>query len=383
VQHRRRARSTGRSKGRKARGIETSAQEEKVNKILVTGLALQNQLYASGVSNYDFEWLLAEPSSLIWADSILVSAPVWRTIQEAKWPHPEPVAEAIRLLFTTANAEGIVEVVDHSEVISPSIRDGIDAQVERERKLLAQVFHDHVSIGHDLPGELAIDGYSYCQPRLWSINAALLLARMWDANCLFDAQSLNYCRYKFGLASFPHEADRGKIQSLRIVFDAYVPSEQIFPVYIREQLQERKCPRCRHEQRCHDSYLSELEANIKRWLALREYDEIQQIRSVVNTILRRRVEGDGLIDPTEIIREFEQERKKLRKRMRSTFPKVKRWANVALMLSTPVALAGIASGWPLLQFPAATLAGLSAVTKIAIENLSSRYSWVTFTNKED
>ncbi len=55
-----------------------------MNKILLTGLALGKDIGLCPVCNYDFEWLLNNPSSLLWADKIIVPETIYQTKKKKK-----------------------------------------------------------------------------------------------------------------------------------------------------------------------------------------------------------------------------------------------------------------------------------------------------------
>lgn len=354
-----------------------------MNKVLVTGLALGKGMGFCDACDFDFDWIVEYPSVLIWADKLLVSPTIWETVSsgESLPDYPE-LAKSLQIIFKIARAEGIIEVIDPATIISPDVRDAMLTQIDKDRALLVKVFPDHVRLGDDeeVPGQIFIDGYEYCSLRLWTIYAGLLLARAWDAQCLFGGSVFNYCRYKFGLSGFPKEGEPGSIESFHSVFEAYVPNTSILPKYVLGS--KGPCDTCAKEEACKDKYLLELEKNLKMIIRWRDYDEIQQIKAVVEDIVRTRHKSGGVIDPADILHDFRSVEDKLRRRVKLMFPKVRRWANITTMLSIPVAVAGHASGAPLITGTGAGLAGLSILAKELVELLSSKYSWIGFVSKE-
>lgn len=354
-----------------------------MNRVLVTGLALGKETGACDVCNWDFEWLIRYPSVLLWADTILVSGAIWDTISKGEWPHKYAgLARCLQLIFDIARTAGIIEVFDPGQIISPGVRDDIFEQVARDRLVLPTVFPDHSTLGDDqnVPGQVLIDGYEYCRPRVWSIYAGLALARALDGHCLFDDSAFNYCRYKFGLSGLPAAAEPGSIESFHRVFQAYLPNDSILPDYALAS--GELCAGCAKEQRCRDTYLSQVEGKLKELLAWRDYDEIAQMKAVLGKVVRRRKKAGGIVDPAEIIHDLRGEETKLRRRVRSVFPRVRRWANITTVVSIPLALAGVATSSPVLTLSAAGAAGASQVVKELVELLSSRYSWIGFVSKE-
>ena len=356
-----------------------------MNRVLVTGLAIGKEVGICDVCNFDFEWVLRYPSVLVWADRILVTGTIWDTVSSGKMPEESPeLAKSLQLIFDMARAEGIIEVVNPADVISPALTDAIFTEVDKDRALLAQVFPEHVTLGDEeqVPGEIFIDGDEYCSPHIGTIYATLLLARTWDAHCLFGERVFNYCRYKFGLSGFPKEAGPGRIEGFQGVFEAYIPNSPILPEYVFGSQSQGRCSICTEEQACSDKYLLELEANLKKLFAWRDYDEIQQLKGVVMDIVRKRNKSGGVIDPADILGDVRSREAKLRRRVRLVFPKVRRWANITTMLSIPVAVAGVASGESLITVTGVGLAGLGELAKKFVDLFSSKYSWTGFVSKE-
>lgn len=354
-----------------------------MNKVLVTGLALGKEIGACDACNFDFDWLIRYPSVILWTDKILVADTIWNTVSHGRFPpKSKELAKSLQLIFDILRSEGIVEVVKPSEIISPDLKDDIYTGVYKDRDLLAKFFPDHVTLGDEdeVPGQMFIDGLEYCTPHLWTIYAGFVLAKAWNAHCLFNMRVFNYCRYKFGLTNFPKEGEPGGIESFQAVFEAYVPNRSIFPEYV--YISKDMCFKCENERSCKDTYLSNVESNLKSILSWRDYDEIQQLKSVIDDIVHRRNKLGGLINPSDILHDFRNKQDKIRKRVKLIFPKLKRWANVTTMLSIPVAVAGVSTGHPLITVSAAGLAGLSQLAKELVDSLSSKYSWIGFVNKD-
>jgi len=357
----------------------------RVNKVLVTGLAIGQEADVCQVCNYDLDWLVRYPSVLIWADKIIVPKAIWEAASSGLYPGSEQYPElskSIKLIFEIARGEEIIDVRDPTSMISPVVKDEIGDQVEKDREQLAKLFPEQITLGDDekVPGQLFVNGIEYCWPRIWTIYASFVLARAWDAHCLFSEKNLGYCKYKFGLSGFTPGTEMGKIEGFHTVFNSYVPNEMILPEYATTS--RELCSKCAREQSCKDSYLIQLEKNVKEVLQWRDYDEIQQLKEITNQIVEKRAKAGGVIDPADIRNDLEKQQNKLRRRLRLVFPKVRRWSNITTVLSIPVALAGFAAGSPLITITGGSLAGLSQATKKVIEVLSSKYSWVGFVSKD-
>lgn len=354
-----------------------------MNKVLVTGLALGTDAGLCNACNFDFEWLIAYPSVLIWADKIIVSQTIWDTISNLRCPGGSgELAKSLKLVFEAARSEGIVEVTKPADIITPALRKDISTQVRQDRTLLAKLFPETISLGrgNKIPGEIFVEGSEYCAPYVASIYAAFILARAYDAHCLFNKQALDYCKYKFGLTHFPKEGEIGCIQSFQAVFEAYLPNIPLFAGFIFSE--KSKCSICVNEKNCRDTYLSTIEANLKEIFSWRDYDEIHQLKAVVSAIVRKREEGGGILNPNDVIGEFRNEQNKIRKRIKLVFPRVKRWSNITTMLSIPVVVAGVVTTNPLITVSGIGLGGLAKFAKELVDLLSNKYSWIGFVSKD-
>lgn len=356
-----------------------------MNRVLVTGLALGKETGVCESCNFDLDWLISYPSVLIWADKILVSSLIWEMVSSGKYPFAEEQPEftkSVQLIFSMARSEGIVEIVQPAGVIPPDVKDSIFDQADKDRLLLAKHFSTHIRLGDEkqVPGQMFIDGHEYCLPYLYSVYAGLALARTFDAHCLFSNKAFSYCKYKFGLSSSPPHALRGRAEAFQNVFTAYVPNTSILPEYV--VVRKTLCSKCAREESCRDTYLSQLETNVRNVLKWRDYDEIQQLKAVTDKIVDKRSKSGGIVDPEDVLHDLRSVESRLRRRMQLLFPRIQRWANITTMLSIPVALAGLSTGSPLLTISGGSLAGLSQATKQMVSLLSSKYSWIGFLSSE-
>jgi hypothetical protein len=55
---------------------------------------------------------------------------------------------------------------------------------------------------------------------------------------------------------------------------------------------------------------------LKILISWRNYDEIQELKAVVNDIIEKRDKSEGLIMPDEIRNDFEKQEQRLRKRIK-------------------------------------------------------------------
>ena len=348
-----------------------------MNRILVTGHGLGLELGTCAAANFDFGWILNYPSVLLWADKILVSRGIWDSViagAPAAYSS-KPMAQCFQLLFRLMDEAHLVEVFEPDHFISPSLAEQLFDQVEQDLQILAQVFPDRFQF----EDELRIDGTHYCFPYLTSVYAALILARTFDASCLFDPYALHYCRYKFGLNTFS-ESRVNTLESFRRIFNAYLPNQPILPSYVC--CDPSQCSICKHENDCAQNYLQTFERDVRELLVWRTYDEIQQFRQTIDETVGRYQKAGANALPDQVLHDFQAKERALRRLMKSVFPKVRRWANLATMISIPVGVAGAATGVPLFTLTGATVAALAQVTKHSLEYWTARHSWVGFVNQD-
>lgn len=356
------------------------------NNLLVTGLALGKGFDTCQACNFDLQWLLLYPSILVWADNLFIPESIWQVASSGEYnpltkDNPE-LSKCIKLMFDIARSEGIIKLINPKDIITQPISDHIDKQIEKDRVQLAKLFPNNITLGDDekVPGQIFVGGTEYCYPYMWTIYASLVLSKACNAHCLFDDRVLDLCSYKFGLSSYPTQADTRRIETFHSIFEAYLPNDPIFPEYVT--VNRELCPKCSKENACKDSYLSELEYNLKNLLTWRDYDEILQLKSVVNAIVDKRDKSSGIIDASEIRKEFLDTQRNLRRMVKLVFPKIKRWSNITTLVSIPVALTGVATGLPLLYMTAGGIAGLAQAARLTTEILSSKYSWTGFIAKD-
>src|SRR5208337_2150056 len=126
--------------------------------------------------------------------------------------------------------------------------------------------------------------------------------------------------------NFPQEADIGRQQSFATLFESLLPNDPIFPEYAFSNPNE--CSNCQNEKPCKDTYLNVLEKRLLNLMKWRDYDEIHQVKSIINAIAEKHVKSNGIIVPDEILNDFNKKRIKIEKRIKSVFPKVQRWTNI-------------------------------------------------------
>jgi hypothetical protein len=356
-------------------------------KVLVTGLWMGSSEDTENcqVCNYDYSWVFSNPSTLIWADKIILTPFVEKIIENETYPDEgDAIAKVMKKTIETAGSYGIIETRDPSNVITSEVLEKIANETDFDMKLLHQLFPNQVRLGDDrkVPGQFFVGGQEYCAPVVQSIYASLILAKAWNARCLFSSRVFNYCRYKFGTSVI---ADRNLGQppnAFDTIFSSYMPEYNIFPEYVYPNIRESKCVICAKENKCSKEYLSMFESNLSKYLEIREYDEVTQIKGLIQDIISRLEFSGEKADHDSVIREFKNEEGKMVRRIRHTFPRVNRWSNIALIASVPATVVGLSTGLPIVSVIGASIAGLSKAANEYVKYLESKYEWIGFTTKD-
>lgn len=353
------------------------------DRLFITGLALGLENDACACANYNIDWLFNYPSTLLWAKQIVVTDKIWSVITDGSFfpgvtnQKEQAFAKAIKMIFELLDSYGLIDIVDASDVISKELEKEIYDSINYDIQELSRLFPDVVTVD-DKCEFLKIDGYSYCIPQLWTIYASYFYSRHFDSNSLSTPHELNFFDYKINLGANKLPELKQKIDVFQKVLEINLPNEPIGHIYLYDNAQ--KCIDCKHEIKCKDTYLNDIEKNVKSLLDKRDYDEIHQLTSTINQIYIKKEEIDSDYLSREVIREFNDKKKSLNKKIKSVFPKVKRWSNLTTFISIPITLAGVITGNPELIIPGASTASLGKGTEEMIKYFESKYKWINFLN---
>ncbi|HYF82632.1 MAG TPA: hypothetical protein VEB00_06355 [Clostridia bacterium] len=351
-----------------------------MNKVLVTGLAIGKDLGTCVNCSFDLDWLFSNPSTLLWADKIIITPAIWESINDKELLKTDKAAPAVKLIFDIINSEGVLDIVNPNDIISNHYKDYIDKLVEHDSKKLLEIFPQHVKKGEEgVPNAICIDDEEYCGAYLWSIYASLFLTKHFDANCLFNNKALKYLNLKFGLDGLPTSINPNYINSFSNVFDVVIPNELTLHNYAYAD--DLQCNICKSLIPCKDNYLTDIEKNTYKMMSWRNYDEILQVKNITQRIINAKNSYDGILDPAIIKNEFSNEKMKINKRIKRIFPKIKRWTSMSTIISIPITLGGLITGNNLLTVSGASIVGASTIVKETVNYFENKYNWLGFTNK--
>jgi hypothetical protein len=335
------------------------------------------------VCNYDYSWIFNNPSTLIWADKIILTPFLKGIIDDKTYPDEDKIlSNTIKEVFDIVDQYGMLEIKDPSSVITDKFLEKINEEYEIERSVFEKLYPNQVRIGDDnkVPGQLFVEGSEYCYPYIASAYSCLVLSKEWNATSLFSDRIFNYYKYKFGASLISQPYFGGLSNAFNTIFDTFLPELNIFPEFTYSNINQQVCPSCKNLQQCSRTYLKKLKNNMSKYLELRDYDEVIQIKQVISKIIKKIKDKNDVIE-NDIIKEFKNEERIITKKLMNTFPKIKRWSNIALIMSVPIASVGVATGLPVVSLAGVSIAGLSKIIDSYVKYGESKHQWVAFINR--
>lgn len=346
--------------------------------LLISGLGLKNDFEKCYPCNYNHSWLIQYPSLLLWMDKFIIPKSIWNTIIDEKFPNTKELSKSYKLVFEHLDAKQMLQIIDTSEIFDKRIEEIIFNEIALDIHEISKIHPGLVSIENDPDNKdhkmIFIDGHSYCPPILWTSYMGLALSRALNAQCILNPSELHYFRFKFRNNNIPNELNPSNVESFRSIFNSFLPNAILFPEYSIEN--KERCNDCKKSSSCSDSYLLELEENIKKYLEWRDYDEIYQLKEIADKIIKENEKVEGFIDPQKVFADFTEKHSEIKKRIRLVFPQVKRWANLATITSIPIALFGLATQNPLITLSSASIAGISKISSEVISLFENKYRWI-------
>ena len=121
------------------------------------------------------------------------------------------------------------------------------------------------------------------------------------------------------------------------------------------------------------------EENLSRYIDLREYDEVKQIKEIIYD-LNEKINNshDYLINGDLLLKEYQEKRNQIRKTMHTTFPKIKKWSNYSLVLFSGAAVGGYLTGSNLLTGLGVGLDVFGAVMQYGLDHFENKNKWISF-----
>jgi len=350
-----------------------------MNRIVVSGLALgaDPEIDVCRVCDYDLSWLLFHPSSLLWIDKIIISNEIRDLIFRGIFGvGNDALGQAVKAIFEVLDENSILEFRKTSDVIDQEISHSIFAQIQDDISQLSEQFPNIERVDDDgVPGLVSIDNVEYCGPILWTIYAGILLAKVWDANILFPDFAYNFLKYKqtvdYGNNKVDFEGKR--LSAFHKIISMYLPETTILTPNLTGF---DKCDQCEKKEECSLESKEFAAKGIKEIIAWRDYDEIFQLRELINEITASK---ENLTDE-DALSDFLRKESKIKRKINLIFPRVKRWTNMITMASLPIVVLGISAGNSMAATLGAATGGIGMAINKYIEIVNSQNSWVNFRN---
>lgn len=343
-------------------------------KVLVSGLGFGHEFDLCEKCWVDFSWLIHNPSVLLWADKIIF--PEYSFKEQLK-QEDDKLDKAINLVLNIANDNKLIEFSDVRNIYTDKVSEMFFEQAKVDRDNLLSHFPENIKSGdtEGVPGEILINGNSYCSAYIASINASLFLSQELNANCLFGNQDYNFLKYKFGYNYTKDINNQAKV--FDEVFSASFPNELVLHNYAFEY--EERCSGCANYTQCKKKYLSEIEKNMNSIIKLRDTDELCRAKEELQKIVDLKSQLNDF-DIEDIKNEYKEKQTKINKNIKKVFPKIKRWTNLTSVVAASITAGGAISGNPVATTIGTVTLGASKIADETMKYYENKNSWVGFIN---
>lgn len=346
-----------------------------MNKVLITGLGVANELGICEPCNLNFSWLLNNPSTILWADQLYIPQASFE-MQIAN--REQKNDKIIGMFLEMAEERGIISKLNIADMYQKTVGDQIYQKMLMDSQTLLATFPEVIKKGNEgVPNEILIGDEGYCGAWISSIYAGMRVARDIGANCLFSKREHTFLKYLYGL-------DANRIKG-NIINNVYT---EVFSLYMPENLavhsyaftDEEHCEQCVHYEQCKENYLTDTEKALEKMFKWREYDELQQAKEEINKIILLKNDISSQKDIDDVVKEFKGKQGKINRNINKRFPKIERWTKMTTVLATPITIASAISGNMPLTVGGAVATGVAQATENLLEVYKSKNNWVGFIN---
>lgn len=336
-----------------------------------SGLALGNPTGACQACNIDISWLFRNTSSLLWIDKIYVTNHVWDVIMEYHKKDTK-IGQVIKLFYNMLDDAGLVRKINDKEITEQQA-ENIYEQIEYDLGLIK--IHNGIETSKEDSHLLKIGDYSYCEPRLWSLYAALSLSYKHNASFTLSDEEMYYLQLLINLKYSSNLNVGAKGSSITEVLNVLVPQVRIWPEYVLED--SKHCVKCINYQKCSNNYLQKIEKNITHLLSLRNCDEIRQLCEIMDKITEEKFKSGLDIDGESLLHDVRIEALAVQKNIYKVFKRVDHWSKVVGVISGALSLGAFYRHPELVPF-----GGLGLFASNAADNIEKiykdKYKWVNF-----
>lgn len=346
-----------------------------MNKVLITGLGVANELGICEKCSLNFSWLINNPSTILWADQLYIPQSSFKAQIEKKEQKDDKI---ISMFLEMAEDHGVINKVDLNDFYQEKVGEEIYQKMLLDSQTLLKTFPEMIRKGNEkVPDEILIGDQEYCGMRMAAIYAGMRVAKDIGANCLFGEREHTFLKYLYGL-------DANRLTG-NILNNAY---NEVFSLYMPEGLgvhnyafsDEEHCKCCVHYEDCKENYLADTEKALEKMFKWREYDELQQAKEEINKIVSLKNDVSSEKDIDDIIKEFKGRQDKINRNINQRFPKIERWTKMTTVLATPMIIASAVSGNIPLTIGGAVVSGVAQATENLLDIYKSKNNWVGFVN---
>jgi hypothetical protein len=343
-----------------------------MKKVLITGIGVGKEFGACDANNMNYEELLVNPQTLLWADKICVPSTDF-------FPNTIIGNEA-RLVYSILENEKLIYKYNANDIDYDSCYNSFLDQAISELKSLEELDTDSVSAGdrNNVPFETIINGNRYCAPRIAAINASILVAEELNAVCLFDKSEEEYLKFRYDITSKAKYADSLNM-AYKDLFACSLPNESILHHYGLH----KGCNCCVHSENCSDTYLNDVEKNLYKVLSLRNRDEMKELAIVMDSIIQNADEYLEVDETDYILKELRKKQFEINKLINLDFPKVQRFANLVANVSIPLSICGPVVGSMQLSTIGSVALGTASLINNTLERYKNKTSWVRIVDKNN
>lgn len=346
-----------------------------MNKVLITGLGVANELGICESCNLNFTWLVNNPSTILWADQLYIPQSSFEVQVVKKEQKDEKI---INMFLNMAEKQGIINKINLTDMYQEKVGDQIYKNMLVDSQTLLKTFPEMVKKGNEgVPDEILIGDEGYCGAWMSSIYAGMRVANDIGANCLFSEREHTFLKYLYGLNV--NRLNGTAINNVYTeIFSLYMPEEMAVHSYAFTD--EEHCEKCVQYEQCKENYLSDTEKALEKMFMWREYDELQQVKEEISKIILLKTEISTQNDIDDITREFKERQDKINRNINKRFPKIERWTKMTTVLATPITIASAISGNIPLTIGSAVATGVAQATENLLEIYKSKNNWVGFVN---
>lgn len=338
-----------------------------MNKVFITGTAVGNELDLCEPCTLDFSWLIEEPATLIWSDKIAITK---KSLNMYLSRNKSKMDKTIKLILEIIKSRDLLDIIEIDENLKSSVEPYYKKSLN-EFQMLTKEFPviDNSKNSQNIVQEVKIEDYYYCLPYVSSLYTQIGIANKIGANCLFSKKDYTYLE---------NINKKDKTRIYNEVFSIYFPNKLIHNYAFEE---EKRCFTCKNYKECKDNYLKEIEKNTLQILEWRNYDEIHMAKHEIEKIISLKEVLEENYNVEDIKREFMERQNKINRNIKRVFPKIRRWTNLATIISTPVTIYNAVNNNLPATIVSASVGGIAKAVDESLKYYESKNNWVSFINK--